>query len=220
VGDITSETFNSLNDEESQKLIWGVLDKNLSKSEIIKITAIFHQTQEEETSRLIIQKTIYTIDSNIWCHKSNDKTKYLMFIDVLKLDNDDYKTIYIIINGTHGFLKSRIYNYPNSVIDWMQIESDEIYLDLLKDTYESGRSEIEIDLMNKYEAQEKLGYRGDANKYHYLFNNFILEPIKENQFFLNEKEILLLKKIFDDIPQFSIKKIIINLIDNSNIRNN
>ncbi len=220
VGDITSEYFRKRSDEESQKIIWDILTNNLQKDEITKITAIFHFTPEENASKFTKNDGFYAFDSNIWLYNSLDKSRYILFVDILKCSNGDYKTIYIVINSTYNFQKFRIYNYPKSVISWLLLETeDDIKFNLMGEVYECGKTEIEIDLMTKYDEQDNLGRRGKRNIYYNIFEEFSLKPIKNNRLLLNEDEIHILNNIYIKTKEFSINKIILDSITYSKIKN-
>ena len=81
-GFVSDESFVNKDDDESQKLIWNALKRNLGAEELIKILAIFHETPQERVERLAPYRIKNLNHSNFWLHETPDFTKYWLFIDV------------------------------------------------------------------------------------------------------------------------------------------
>jgi len=118
--------------------------------------------------------------------------------------NGDYKLLYIIINANKKFHKAQIFNYPKSVVDWMELETEEIYFDFLKEIYNSAKTEIEIDLISRYDIKESEGNRGKDNIYRYIYLDFQLTPINITKILLSENEIELLNTYLTKVKEFNI----------------
>lgn len=75
-GFITSSSFNNIDDEESQTIIWDTLRKNLENNELLKILVIFNETPVERESRLYGDNPLKIKQSNIWIHYTKDLKRY------------------------------------------------------------------------------------------------------------------------------------------------
>ncbi len=204
VGYITDEKFNELSDEDSQKLIWGALKKNLESSDLIKIVALFHETPLERVERLNGYKSKNSQTSNFWFHQTPELAKYWLFIDIAKFQ-DDYKSFFLVISEKNNINKALTFVYNKEVLEFMELEQDEIYNELYSNTFENAEAEIKLDLMNKYEELLSQQLYGKANMYWYIYENFKLTPKSKNQLFFTNNEISMIENSLKKIDNFSIK---------------
>lgn len=218
IGHITDDKFKSLSNEESQKLIWTSLKKNLDASELLKVIAIFHETPLERVERLNGYKSKDAQTSNFWFHQTPELAKYWFFIDVAKF-NDDFKSFFLVINEKNNLNKGLTFVYNKEVLDFMELEQNEIYDELYSNTFGNAEAEIKLDLMNKYESFQSQQLYGKANMYWYVYEDFRLTPITKNQLFFTEKEISMIENGLKSIDNFSIKNDIETAIKKSKIIN-
>lgn len=219
-GYISSESFESKSDEDCQSIIWKILDENLSKEDLLKITAIFHETPKERAKRLIIKHINESVKSKSYFHTTPEKDKYWIFIDACKLEGGDYKTIFIIFNEIHKFKKIRTYKYPKSVIEWMEYGSNEIYYDLLNEVFESAKTEVEINIIKRYDKNQDEGLTDKNNIFDYVLWGFKLDPIAPNKILFSKKEISIIRRFLEKITEFSIHRYLVQIINNSLLFNN
>jgi hypothetical protein len=218
VGHISDEKFKSLSDEDSQKLIWTSLKKNLEGDELIKVIAIFHETPLERVERLNGYKPKDAQTSNFWFHETPELAKYWLFIDVAKF-NEDFKSFFLVINEKNKVNKGLTFVYNKEVLDFMELEQNEIYDELYTNTFGNAEAEIKLDLMNKYESFQTQQLYGKANMYWYVYEDFKLAPITKNQLFFTDKEISMIESGLKSIDNFSIKNDIETAIKKSKIIN-
>jgi len=218
IGHITDDKFKSLSNEESQKLIWTSLKKNLEADELIKVIAIFHETPLERVERLNGYKPKDAQISNFWFHQTPELAKYWLFIDVAKF-GDDFKSFFLIISEKNKVNKGLTFVYNEEVLDFMELEQDEIYDELYSNTFDNAESEVKLDLMNKYESFQSQQLYGKANMYWYVYENFKLTPITKNKLLFTENEISMIDNGLKNIDNFSIKNDIESAIKKSKIIN-
>lgn len=219
VGYIADDKFKSLSNEESQKLIWTFLKKNLASDELIRIIAIFHETPSERVERLIGYRSKDTQISNFWYHQTPELAKYWLFIDVAKFDNGDFKSFFLVISEKNKINKGLTFVYNKEVLEFMELEQNEIYDELYTNTFNNAEVEIKLDLMNKYESFQSQQLYGKANMYWYVYEDFKLTQMTKTQLFFSEEEILMIEKGLKSIDDFGIKKDIQAAIENSKILN-
>lgn len=218
VGHICDDKFKSLSDEDSQKLIWTSLKKNLEADELIKVIAIFHETPLERVERLNGYKPKDAQTSNFWFHQTPELAKYWLFIDVAKF-NEDFKSFFLVISEKNKVNKGLTFVYNKEVLDFMELEQNEIYDELYSNTFGNAEAEIKLDLMNRYESFQSQQLYGKANMYWYVYEDFKLTPITKNQLFFTEKEIPMIESAMKNIDNFSIKNDIETAIKKSIIIN-
>lgn len=219
-GYISSQTFIGKSEDVSQNLIWKILDENIPKEDLVRITAIINETPQERLFRINENKESNIVKTKYWYHITPALDKFWVFIDVAKLKKDDYKLLYIIINGKNDFKKAQIFNYPSSVVSWMGLEQKNVYLEFLNEVFESAKTEVQIKLIDKYDELEKSGVRGRENIFNYAYYNFELTKISERNIFLNKKEISFLKTFLEDIHDFEIFDVLQKIIKISEELNN
>jgi len=218
VGHITDEKFKSFSNEDSQKLIWTNLKKNLDSDDLIKVIAIFHETPLERVERLNGYKPKDAQTSNFWFHQTPELAKYWLYIDVAKF-GEDFKSFFLVISEKNNVNKGLTFVYNKEVLDFMELEQNEIYDELYSNTFGNAEAEIKLDLMNKYENLLSQQLYGKANMYWYVYEDFKLTPISKNQLFFTEKEISIIEKGLKSIDDFSIKKDIESAIKKSRLVN-
>lgn len=208
VGYIADEFFEDKSDEESQQLIWKLLKNHFTQKELLDISTIFHETPTERSMRLggesLNRNRIR--ESNFWLHVTPNLSKYWLFIDIRKID-DNYKAIFIIINEKENFKREISFTYNKEIIEFMELSSeDEIKKELYFNTFNKAEAAIKFHLMTKYEELTEKGRWGRANIFSYVFNDFKIKPILKKELIFNEKEILILSKDLSIIDNFKIKK--------------
>jgi len=218
VGHITDEKFKNFSNEDSQKLIWTTLKKNLDSDELIKVIAIFHETPLDRVERLNGYKPKDAQSSNFWFHQTPELAKYWLYIDVAKF-GEDFKSFFLVISEKNNVNKGLTFVYNKEVLAFMELDQNEIYDELYSNTFGNAEAEIKLDLMNKYENLLSQQLYGKANMYWYVYEDFKLTPISKNQLFFTEKEILMIEKGLKSIDDFSIKKDIELAIKKSKIIN-
>ena len=105
------------------------------------------------------------------------------------------------------------------VLDFMELEQNEIYDELYSNTFGNAEAEVKLDLMNKYENFQSQQLYGKANMYWYVYEDFKLTPITKNQLLFTEKEISIIENGFKKVDNFSIKNDIELAIKKSKIIN-
>lgn len=205
VGYVADIVFEEKNQAESQKIIWDALQKNLGGEELIRILVIFNETLRERSNRLSGAAPKTLNHSNFWIHVTPELSKYWLFIDVAKI-NEDYKSFFLIINQKENYKNGLIFSYPKDVIDFMELGQNEIYDELYSNTFNNAESEIKIQIMNKHEALTQKGLWGKDNIYNYVFERFELKPqFKIDLIFTNE-EIKMLDDALGNYKEFKITK--------------
>jgi hypothetical protein len=214
VGNVADESFKEKPDAEAQQMIWHELKKHLDSEELIRVIALFPETPEERVERLTGHRRKEVKHSNFWYHKTPESTTFWLFIDVAKF-GDDYKSFYLIINDKENISKGQIFVYSKEVLDFMELEQNEIYDELYLNTFGNAEAEIKMVLMNHYEKLTNQQLYGKANMYYYVFENFSLKPAGKQQLLFTEPEIVRIKKALQDIDNFTIKKDIENALNKS-----
>jgi hypothetical protein len=218
IGHISDAKFKTFSDEDSQKLIWTSLKKNLEADELLNVIAIFHETPLERVERLNGYKPKDAKTSNFWFHQTPELAKYWLFIDVAKF-NEDFKSFFLVISEKNKVNKGLTFVYNEEVLAFMELEQNEIYEELYSNTFDNAEAEIKLDLMNKYESFQSQQLYGKANMYWYVYEDFKLTPLTKNQLFFTDKEIPLIESALKDIDGFCIKNDIENAIKKSRIIN-
>jgi hypothetical protein len=205
VGHITDEKFSSMSDSAAQELIWEALKKNLDAIELKDIIAIFHETPFERVQRINGYRTKEISHSNFWFHKTPDLAIYWLFIDVAKF-GDDYKSFFLIINEKNKISKGLTFVYDKDVLEFMELEQNEIHNELYSNTFQNAEAEIKMDLMNHYESLTSQQLYGKANMYYYVYENFQLTPAAKKQLRFTDNEIIKIKAALTNIKDdFAIK---------------
>jgi len=204
VGHITDESFVKMSDEDAQSLIWTALKKNLDSSELIKVIAIFHETPQERIERIQGYRTRDIKYSKYWYHQTPEMTKYWLFVDVAKI-GEVYKTFFLIINEREGFNKGLTFVYEKDVLEFMELEQNEIHKELFVNAFSNGEVDIKMELMNRYEKLSSQNLNGKANRYWYVYENFKLTPASKSQLLFTEGEISMIKNGLAQIDDFEIK---------------
>lgn len=218
IGYIASNTFNNMEDEDAQKLIWNALKNNLPTEEIIKILSIFHETPQERNNRIFGNNPLKIKHSNIWMHNTKDMTKYWIFIDVSKFE-DNYKTFFLTVNAKTKFKKGLTIEYPKNVIEFMELKQEEIYNELFTNVFNNAEAEIKMDLMFKHDELEKKGVYWKDNIFSYVYDNFELKPASKKDLIFSKEEIEIISKSFQGIESFKVKDIVLEAIQKSIIIN-
>lgn len=218
IGYIASDTFNNMDDEEAQSLIWNALKKNLPTEEIMRVLSIFHETPLERNNRIFGNNPLKIKHSNIWIHNTKNLTKYWIFIDVSKF-KDDYKTFFLIVNAKTNFKKGLTFVYPMNVIEFMELKQEEIYNELFKNAFNNAEAEVKMDLMFKHDELDKKGVYWKDNIYSYVYDYFELKPASKKDLIFSEKEIKILSKSFNEIESYKVKDIVLEAIKKSEIIN-
>jgi hypothetical protein len=219
LGYVTDELFKTKADNESQELIWTALKKKLDASELIRVIAIFHETPQERVERLNGYKSQEVKFSKFWFHQTPELAKYWLFIDVAKFGND-FKSFFIIICEKNKINKGLTFVYNKEVLDFMELEQNEIHEELYSNTFNNAEAEIKMELMNRYEELSSQQLYGKANMYWYVYENFKLTPYSKNQLFFTDSEIVMIKEGISKIDEFEVKKDIENAINKSTLINN
>jgi hypothetical protein len=204
VGYVADETFEGKTDNESQYLLWGALKQYLKPEEFIKIIAVFHETLNERLHRLtgdVIQEKNH---SNFWCHQTPELAKYWMFIDVAKI-GEEYKSFFLIICEKNNFHTGLTFVYTKEIIEFMELEHNEIYNELYSNALTNGEAEIKMDLMRKYEYLTDKQLYGKANMYWYIYEDFKLKMVPISGLLFTDKEIQLINERIKGLENFKIK---------------
>jgi hypothetical protein len=220
VGYITDDSFRTKSDKEAQEVIWTALKKHLDSSELIRVIAIFHETPQERVERLNGYKSKEVQHSKFWFHQTPELAKYWLFIDVAKFESE-FKSFFMIVSEKSKIKKGLIFVYNQEVLDFMELEQNEIYNELYSNTFGNAEAEIKMDLMNKYEALTSQQLYGKANRYWYVYEeDFQLAPVSKSQLFFTDKEVEMISeelgKIKDD---FTVKKDLERAIEKSRVIN-
>lgn len=203
VGYVTDKIFKKKNDEESQSLIWEKLKENFDGKELSRIVSIFHETPEERVQRINGYITRKISHSNFWGHLTPDQTRFWLFIDVAKF-NDVWKSFYLIINEKEKINTGLTFKYPKKVIEFMELDVNEIYDELYRNTFENAENNIKLFLMNKYENLTEQKLYGKANRYWYVYEDFELYPVSKSHLIFNQKEVDVIKDALKKIDNFKI----------------
>lgn len=208
VGHIADEQFSDKSDSSAQELIWTALKKNLDTSELKNIIAIFHETPFERIQRLTGYRTKEISHSNYWFHKTPDLSIYWLFIDVAKF-GEDYKSFFLIINEKNKINKGLTFAYDKEVLEFMELEQNEIHDELYSNTFNNAEAEIKMDLMNHYESLTSKQLYGNANMYYYVYESFQMTPLSKKQLLFTDNEIAYIKDAFSKIKEdFAVKSVI------------
>jgi len=219
VGYITDESFKLKTDNESQKLIWTALKQNLEKEELLRIIALFHETPQERVKRISGFSNQEIKFSNFWIHETPELARYWLFIDVAKF-GEEFKSFFLIINEKRKINKGLTFVYNKEVLDFMELEQQEIHTELYSNTFNNAEAEIKMDLMKLYDDLSNKQLWGKSNLYWYVYESFKLIPVSKSQIILTQGEIELLKKGLVYLDDFGIKNDIEKTIKNSEIMNN
>lgn len=206
IGFVCSVSFSDLNDVESQHLIWKALKKRLSTEQLVKILGIFHETPHERRLRINgdDEVKVKPIKNHLWIHDAPKLSRYWMVVDLGKF-GDEYKAIYLIINGREKFQTGLTFVYTHEIIEFMQLEQEEIYDELFSMVFENAESEIKLHIMNKHDELTKKGLWGRENIYSYVFQSFKLVPHPLTKTVFDENELSLLKEPIGKMDDFNIK---------------
>lgn len=218
IGFITSESFKKSNDEDAQDKIWGLLTKYLAPDELNRILAVFHETPYERSLRFTGGNDVKSIHSQIWFHICKDNSKYWIFIDVVKI-NEDYHSFFIVINSTNNFNRGLRFTYPKKVIEFMQLKQGEIINELLTNAFNNAVAEIKMDLMLKHSELEKKGVNWKDNMYSYVYDRIEITPATNKDLFFSDKEIKDITKAFKNMQQYGVYNSIQQAIEQSKIIN-
>lgn len=204
VGHITDESFVKMTDEEAQSLIWNALKKRLDSPQLIKVIAIFHETPQERIERIQGYRTRNIKHSNYWYHKTPELSTYWLFLDVAKF-RDTYKTFFLIINEKEDCSKGLTFVYEKEIIEFMELEQDEIHNELYTNAFSNGEADIKMELMKRYEELTASGLNGKANRYWYVYEDFQMTPASKSQLLFSTKEIEMIHKGLHQLDDFQIK---------------
>jgi len=206
VGFVCSESFKCVSDAEGQKMIWQSLENSFGAEDLVNIEIIFHETPHERFNRIseMQANNMQLGKSNYWLHKSPDMTKYWVFVDVTKF-NDEYKAVFLIINGSDNFKKGLSLTYTPEIIDFMDLDASEIDKELFNNVFENAEAEVKMEIMNKYELQTKNGLWARDNIFNYVFHQFQLVPKQLVEIVFDEKEIILIEPLLKEMENHKIK---------------
>jgi len=185
-------------------MIWKPLKKRLDSEELIKILAIFNETPREKISRLVEYPKRSFTHSKFWIHETTDSSKYWLFVDVGKF-KDEYKSSYIIINQKENFKHVLTFVYTQEIIEFMELEPNEIYNELYNNIFSNGESEIKVQIMNKYNELTKKDLYGNSNIFDYVFKRFELTSIHKYNLIFTPEEIKMLSEALTKYDDFGIK---------------
>ena len=206
IGHVVDEFFEGKDDETSQKFIWDNLKKFLAEEELIRIFTIFHESPIERVARLIALTEYDKVrNSKIWTHTTPDGKKYWLFIGIARF-GENYKTFFLIINYKDNFTKKLTLEYPKDIIDFMELEQEEIYKELYDKILENAEAEVKFHIMSNYERLTEKGLFGKYNMFHYVFNEFQLKPMPINKLLFDDNEIAYIRKALTPFEDFSEKK--------------
>ena len=213
VGYIADDVFENIDDKESQNIIWNSLKKYLGQEDLIRILMLFNETPRERSERLVgFTKNIK--HSNFWMHKTPDLNTFWGFIDVFKVENE-YRALYLIINGTTKHKSGTTFLYPKDVIDFMDLEDGEIYNELYSNIFNNLEADIKFELVQKHDLLTEKGLWGNQNMFNYVFEKFELKPVSKRQLFFDETEIKLINLLLGKIDACELKKDLHIVIGNS-----
>ena len=204
VGHITDESFIKMTDEDAQSLIWNSLKKKLDSPELIRIIAIFHETPQDRVERIQGYRSREIKHSKFWLHQTPELTKYWLFVDVAKF-GDSYKSFFLIINEKEDFNKGLTFVYEKDVLEFMELEQDEIHKELYTNVFNNGEVDIKMELMKRYEELSSKNLNGKANRYWYVYEDFQLTPASKSQLLFTQKEISMIQKGLDQLDDYDIK---------------
>ncbi len=204
-GYITQEQVTSKNKKKILKNIWEMLAKYLTAQEFVRILGIFIESPAEKVNRVLENSAnIQGHLSRFWIHYTKDSSHYWIFVDVIK-NGDGYKSFYLIINEMYSYHKGMVFNYPDDIIKFMDLEVEQIAPELHTKALENAQNEIKIDLINRYEdLKRRENLFGDDNRFHYAFNNFWAEPVTFSLIQFTEGEMKLLEKASKYYSKFAI----------------
>ena len=214
IGYVCSESFKNVPDSESQKMIWDSLKNNFGLDDLINIDIIFHETPRERINRISESKISLKSPNrnNYWLHKAPDNSKYWVFIDVTKFENE-YKAVFLIINGADNYQKGFSLIYTPEILKFMGLEESEIDTELFNNIFENAESEVKEELMRKHDLQTKHNLYGRDNIYNYVYQQFQLVPKQFHEIIFNEKEIILMEPLLKQMENHSIKNVLIKKVE-------
>ncbi|ETR73614.1 MAG: hypothetical protein OMM_00815 [Candidatus Magnetoglobus multicellularis str. Araruama] len=205
IGFVCSTTFSDLDDMESQNIIWKALKRHLGTEELIKILVIFHETPHDRLLRVSGDEIrVKPINNSLWIHQTPKLSKYWMAVDVCKFD-DEYKSTYLVINGDEKFQKGVTFVYTPEIIEFMELNQEEIYDELFSKIFENAESEIKLQVIKKHDELTKKDRWGRDNIYSYVFQSFKLKQLPLSKVIFNENELKLFKKLIGKMEDFTIK---------------
>lgn len=205
VGYVADEIFAEKNDKEAQQLVWKTLKDHLEPDEFLKVSMILPESPHERAERKDENNSENIPCSNYWLHETPDLTKYWLFIDVEKFE-DNYKSFFLIINQKKNFSKTIKFNYDRDIITFMELIEDEIDNELYAHAFNQAESEIKLHLMTKYDELSKQGLYGKNNIFYYVFDKFKIKPVLIQQLLFCKEEIVLLSDVLTNINEFKIKQ--------------
>ncbi len=209
-GYVSSSTFENKDDTECQSIIWNSLRNKLSQKELIKIFMIYNETPSEMAIRLGSNTQRNNnpkypdLRYKIWYHVTPTRSKYWLFIDATRVEND-FKSIYLVLNAKENFMKGLIYNYPKNLIKFMQLKQENIYNELLDSAFTGGEAEIIAHLSIKYDEQIGQGIFGKFNNFNYIYQSFQLSPCSNNKLLFDDEEIKFINKHIKEFNGFDIQ---------------
>ncbi len=204
VGHIADDTFSKISDEKAQSLIWNALKKYLDSPELVKVIAIFHETPQERIERIQGYRSREIKHSKFWFHQTPEMTKYWLFVDVAKF-GETYKSFFLIINEKENFNKGLTFVYTKEVLDFMELEQNEIHKELYDNAFSNGEVDIKMELMKRYEKLSSQNQNGKANRYWYVYEDFHLTPASKSQLLFTEGEMKMINNGLAQIDNFEIK---------------
>jgi hypothetical protein len=114
---------------------------------------------------------------DIWVHNCPDLNIYLIFVSTTKINNT-YKASYVWIDDKGQSPSGLVFDYPEDVIGFMELEQQEIVPEIYENALENATTEIKSQIMEKYEKMTGEGVWGKNNIYNYIFTDFTISPIK------------------------------------------
>lgn len=215
---VTSPSFKDWEDKEAQDKLWNALRSGLPTDEFKKIISLVHESPIEINTRLSIDPTNNEKFNNIWFHQTPEQKKYWLFIDIAKFDNE-YKTFFTIVNAKDNFQKGSIFNYPNEVIEFMELQQEEIVGELFNSTFNNAEAEIKMHLMFKSDELDDKGLRGRDNYFSYVYDSFSLKKASKSDLLFTTEEIDMIEKSIKYVGEFKLKSDILKAIEVSKILN-
>lgn len=181
-GFVASTSFKDITDEDAQKMVWEKLKEKLDIDQLKNVLLITCETPIERLARygataIVAPKKIYP---DIWVHNCPDLNIYMIFVSTTKINNT-YKASYVWIDDKGQSPTGLVFDYPEDVIGFMELEQQEIVPEIYENALENATTEIKSQIMGKYEKMTDQGVWGKNNIYNYVFSEFTITPIKINK---------------------------------------
>lgn len=200
-GFITSPSFETMNDEDAQKMIWEKLKKDFEHHELTKIMSLINETPLERLNRsgsVNIEENKSKCCYELWEHICPDMDRYIIFISITKIQNE-YKATYFWLSEMNKSGNLSTTNYTEDVINFMELEQKDIIPELYSNTLNIAESEVKLDIIKKHQELVNKNIYGQNNIYSYVYHNFKIHPIQLKKLLLKSKDFV------DEIEKIVIK---------------